>query len=399
MMQKCLWLGVIVSGLLFSGCFDREISNEGPEAYGANGLSAPSVYKIAPRAPRSMGYPGIAMANVPVATMPVLPPVDKVYPENAIRLRQPILSGVNPDLVVKRPMPVEGLDPRAPMPIEQQVYGGRYKGEAADKPYVYIEGDSVRVSVNNHPEFNGVSEIEADGKIKIPGTEDYVIARGRDDQQIQLAIARTIRPYVRKQAVVRVQAEVAQGGYYSIFGGIRNQGRFPMGRKAIRLSEAVFRADSELLAQAKTANAMANDQLRQGFEHKRGGWLGEVVLVTPHQNFPEVKEYNVARSLFGGKLDDDPYLKPGQIIIVRDRSNIELESYIRNITAGLKPGQKLLTPVPFSKPVPVVTVQNKQTQQKAEPEAPVYREKVEERGKIEKQEHGPATALKDMMGL
>lgn len=392
-MTRYILGALVISGLALTGCFDRTIPNEGPESYGASGLSAPPVYKIAPRAPRSMGYPGIAMATVPVANAPVLPPVEKVFPQNAIKLRQPILSGVNPDLVVKRPMPVEGLNPKQPMPIEQKVYGGRYKGEADDKPYVYIEGDSLNITVKDHPEFNGTSVVENDGKAKIPGTNDYIIAQGRDDSQLSLAIARSIRPYVRKQPVVRVRPEVAQGGYYHIFGGIKNPGRFPMGRKAIRLSEAVFRADSQLLTQAQNANALANNQIRQGFSNKSGGWLGEVVLITPHKNYPEVSEHNVARSLYGGKTDDDPFIKPGQIIIVRDRSNPQLESYIKKITLAKQPGQKLYSPVPFSKPVPLETVMPK----KKEPaQASAYKAPPEE---DRTQKHGPGTAMKKMMGL
>jgi hypothetical protein len=52
------------------------------EIYGANGVAAPAVYAIAPQAPRSLGSPAIAIANQPVATPPVLPPLDTPSGEN-----------------------------------------------------------------------------------------------------------------------------------------------------------------------------------------------------------------------------------------------------------------------------------------------------------------------------
>lgn len=351
--------GLTLAGGMW-GCQKQEPKtytlNEGPVAYGANGLSAPAVFTVKPKAPKTMGYPEFAVAEVPVGEKPYLPPVEQVFPENAVRLREPILSGVNPDLVpAQRPIPVEGLDPKAPMPVQQEVWGGAYGEKGVDATYQYQEGDKLTIEVKDQPEFNGSAVVAQDGKIKIPGTEDYVQAAGQDAHQIQVAVARTVRPYVKAQPVVRVAPEVAQGGYYTIFGGVKEQGRFPMGSKPLKLSEAVFRADSGLLEQARTINALGNDKARVGFEQKKGGWLGEVVLVTPHRNYPDVKMYNVAKALFGGKQGDDPVLKAGQIVIVRDRSNAELEEYIRRIMAGQLPGAQTIKPVPLSKPMPVIT--------------------------------------------
>lgn len=398
-MRKTVFLPVLL-GMVLGGCEPQAVmvtTNEGPVAYGANGLSAPAVYTIAPRAPKSMGHPAIAMANVPVGTPPQLPPVDRVFPENSVQLREPLINAVNPDLVAKRPMPVEGLDSRFPMPVEQEVYGGVHGQKGEDAVYLYQDGDSLNIHVNGQPEFNGTAKVESDGRVRIPGTEDYVLAAGRDAQQIQSAIVRTVRPYVRAQPVVRVTPEVAQGGYYTIFGGVGNQGRFPIGSKPIRLSEAVFRADSQLLERAKTLNALGNDMARENFARMQGGWLGEVILVTPHQNFPEVSTHNVARSLFGGKREDDPVVKSGQIIIVRDKTNPELEMYVQQILAGHYPQQKALTPVAMTKPMPLV-VEYRQPVSPAAPEPAQVPEAPAPQPRDYTQEHGPATALLQMMG-
>ncbi len=343
-------LFMIMMVLSTAGCKTvLHTTNEGPVAYGANGLSAPAVYKVKPNPPKSMGYPAFEMANVPVGTPPVLPAMQQLT-ENmpaADRwqgLHDPLRQGLNPDLVTSRALPVAGMNPRAPMPIEQKVYGGAYGKQESDITYRHLEGDVLKVVVKSSPEFCGDVTVADDGYIQIPGTEDFIRAKGLDTTQIANQISKTLRPYVRKNPVVRVTTLEARGGYYYVFGGVKNQGRFPIGKKPIKLSEAVFRADSSLLAQAQTINAEGNAQARDEFNHVDKGWLGEVVLVTPHRVHPIANKYNVAESLFGGLGKNNPIVKPGQIIIVPDRDDPELEGYIQKIL--IKDNFKLMLQAP-----------------------------------------------------
>ena len=322
--------------LLSAGCTTIRTTNEGPVAYGANGLSAPAVFKIKSKPPKSMGYPAFAMANVGVGIPPVLPAMQEITEKMPAAdrwqgIHDPLKQGLNPDLVASRPLPVAGMNPRLPMPVEQKVYGGIYGKEESEDPYRHLSGDILKISVKNSPEFCGEVTIADDGYIQLPGTEDFVKAKGHDTAQIANSIVNTLRPYVRKQPVVRVTTLEARGGYYYVFGGVKNQGRFPIGKQPIKLSEAIFRADSSLLAQAKTINAEGNAQARDKFEHTSKGWLGEVVLITPHRVHPIANKYNVAESLFGGMNKNNPVIKPGQIIIVPDREDPELENYIQKI--------------------------------------------------------------------
>ncbi len=336
--------------LLTVGCQTKvHTTNEGPVAYGANGLSAPAVYKVKPKAPKSMGYPGFAMADVGVGTPPVLPAMQEITEKMPAASRwqgihDPLRQGVNPDLVADRPLQVAGMNPRLPMPVEQKVYGGLYGKEESEDNYRHLAGDKLKIVVKESPEFSGEVIVSEDGDIQIPGTEDFVQAKGLDTNQIANNIVRTIRPYIRKSPVVRVTTLEARGGYYYVFGGVKNQGRFPIGKQPIHLSEAVFRADSSLLAQARTINSEANAQARDSFEHVDKGWLGEVVLITPHRTHPIANKYNVAESLFGGLNKNNPIVKPGQIIIVPDRDDPELETYIQKIL--IKDNYKLMLQPP-----------------------------------------------------
>ena len=344
---------VLVNIVFLLGCGDTRTeyhaTREGPVAYGANGLSAPAVLKVKANAPRSMGYPAFAMANVPVGEVPVLPAVQQMtesmpHADHWQGIHDPLRQGVNPDLVVNRALPVAGMNPAQPMPIEQQVYGGVYGKKESAEPYLYLAGDVLKIVVKGSPEFCGDVKVAEDGEIQLPGTEDYVHAQGMDSTQVANRITDVIRPYVRKHPVVKVTTLEARGGYYYIFGGVKNQGRFPIGKRPITLSEAVFRADSALLTQVKSINAQANAQVRDEFKHMGNGWLGEVVVVTPHRVHPNAQKYNVAEALFGGLNKNNPVIKPGQIVLVRDKDDPELEKYIQSIL--FKDNLKLMLETP-----------------------------------------------------
>ncbi len=345
---------LITAILIMAGCNTEPnprlyTTNEGPVAYGANGLSAPAVYKVKPTPPKTMGYPAFAMANVGVGTPPVLPAMQEITEKIPAAdrwqgIHDPLRQGLNPDLVASRALPVAGMNPKLPMPIEQKIYGGAYGKEESDKTYRHLEGDILKIVVKNSPEFCGEVTVADDGYIQLPGTEDFVKAKGLDTNQIANNIVNTIRPYIRKSPAVRVTTLEARGGYYYIFGGVKNQGRFPIGKKPIKLSEAVFRSDSTLLAQAQSINAEGNAQARDEFNHIDRGWLGEVVLITPHRIHPIANKYNVAESIFGGLGKNNPVVKPGQIIIVPDRDDPELETYIQRIL--IKDNYKLMLQPP-----------------------------------------------------
>ncbi len=352
MTNKCMAVPLLLTAILLlsTGCkTEVHLINEKPVAYGANGLSAPAVYTVKPKAPKSMGYPAFAMANVGVGTPPVLPAMQEIT-ENMPQaqrwqgIHDPLRQGLNPDLVASRTLAVEGMNPQLPMPVEQQVYGGAYGKEESNNTYRHLNGDVLKIVVKESPEFNGEVTIADDGYIQLPGTEDFIKAAGLDTAQIANSITNTIRPYVRKHPSVRVTTLEARGGYYYVFGGVKNQGRFPIGKQPIKLSEAVFRADSNLLAQAQSINAEANAEARDKFEHIEKGWLGEVVVVTPHRTHPIANKYNVAEAMFGGLEKNNPIIKPGQIVIVPDRNDPELESYLKQIL--LKDNYKLMLQPP-----------------------------------------------------
>ncbi|GHS96551.1 hypothetical protein FACS1894139_08660 [Planctomycetales bacterium] len=321
---------------LAAACSEPQLINEGPIAYGANGLSAPAVYAVAPQPPRSLGSPAVAMAETPVNARPVLPSLDTLpgqnpqFPERGAR--EPLTFGVNPDLVAARPFTVGGLDPRQPMPIEQQVYAGAYAEPGEDEPYNHQDGDVITLTVKNQPEFNGSAVIERDGRVRIPGTEDYVVARGKNTAQIADGIARAIRPYVRQYPAVRVQTASGSGGYYYVLGGVKHQGRFPLGMKPLSLSEAVFRANAELLDD-RSPDAVANAPIRDDYTLADNTALERVLLITPHRTAPRAKIYNVASALYGGVNGQNPLVKNGQIVVVGESDNLRLEDYIRQALA------------------------------------------------------------------
>jgi protein involved in polysaccharide export with SLBB domain len=279
-----------------------------------------------------MGSPAIAMAETPVTPLPHLPALDTPLGETpqfpARGLREPLTAGLNPDLTSARPFTVEGLDPRLPLPIEQKVYDGVFAKYGEDQPYLHHDGDTIMVAVKEQAEFSGEATITRDGNLKIPGTEDYVAARGRDATQIENLIARTLRPYLRLAPVVRVTTTRGGGGYYYVLGGVKNQGKFPLGIKPLALSEAVFRANAASGESLNLEDA-ANQAARMNFTLANNAALERVLLITPHPTAPQATVYNIAAALYGGVTGQNPAVRDGQIIVVGESDNLRLEEYIR----------------------------------------------------------------------
>ncbi len=206
-------------------------------------------------------------------------------------------------------------------PIEQLVYGGDYPD--IDKPELYrlMPKDVITVSVKEHPEFSGKLEIQPDGTVQIPNCTDLVRLRGLTVDEAAETLRQELQLFVKGDCVVRVQANRARGGYYFVFGDVRQPGRFPMGLEPIRLSDAVLAANWEA---NPTRSGYDDEEFGPAFPtaSPRGKYiapgssdLARVMLITPHRSRP-AREVHDVRSALMGVTRNDPLVKPGQVIVV-----------------------------------------------------------------------------------
>ncbi len=205
-------------------------------------------------------------------------------------------------------------------PIEQLVFGGDYPD--MDKPELYrlSPRDVISVTVRDHPEFSAKLDIQADGTVRIPNTPDFIRLRGLTVDEAADEIRRNLQIYVKGECVVRVQTNRARGGYYFVFGDVNQPGRFPMGLEPVKLSDAILAANWE----TNPARMDEDDELgpafpaagpRGKFNAPASADLARVVLITPHRSQP-VRTTHDIRSAMLGMTNNDPAIRPGQIIVV-----------------------------------------------------------------------------------
>lgn len=231
-------------------------------------------------------------------------------------------------------------------PIRQLIYNNREEVNAASKKYKFNTRDRLRILVRKHPEFSGIVEVDIEGAIKIPNTEDYVVVYGLTLAEATVAVKAKIAPYIVAEPDVRLRIVSAAGQYYYIFGETRNRGRFPMGVAPLKLSEAIFRSNSVPLSSGRyrmDEDAVVRSGLtgRARFRLPTYINLHAVSVITPHRIRPTRRVYNVKDALYLGKTGEDPIIRPGQIIWVPSSVDSRLIKFFRRVIVPLDTGGAL----------------------------------------------------------
>lgn len=241
-----------------------------------------------------------------------------------------------------------GLMPQGMEPVQQLIYGGDNQTHDAPEKAALSARDRLKVDVRFHPEFSGMVEIQDDGSLQIPNTSDFVQAEGRTVEELRQLISERISPYIREKPEVIVTVEFAMGGFYFVFGEVANQGRFPMGLKPIRLSEAIFRANSARFAtnyESEDRQAALREETeisaRENFELSKYAKLTDVYVISPHRSRPSRASYDVKAALFQGVQGQDPVLRPGQIVFVPSTVDKRFIEFVNRFIAPLRAARTL----------------------------------------------------------
>lgn len=226
---------------------------------------------------------------------------------------------------------IEGAAPGGPAlrvyretlrPMEQLVYGGEHPELSPPEAYRFESRDRLRITVREHPELSGEVDVGEDGRLRLPGTDDFIPAQGKTVDDIAVAVRRTVAPYLKGAPEVTVDAVRTRGAYYSVFGAVRHPGRYPMGSRPVRLSEAVLSANWTPLAGDESQRidelgpAFPAAQARGRYDPPGDADLRAVRLFTPHRSRPMRTLHDVEAALTRGARGDDPYIRPGQIVVV-----------------------------------------------------------------------------------
>jgi len=191
-------------------------------------------------------------------------------------------------------------------------------------------GDILDVRVFAQPDLNSTVEIDADGNISsLPFIEEPIPAKCRDEKEIQKSITEAYAKYLVKPRVSVRVLERRSRPPAVVYGAVRNAARFQMMRK-VKLHELlasaggitanasgtiqVVHTEPELCAGpdevVKTVAASLSDQATttpaaQNSSATSGNDLGrlEIYQITGVKN---------------GQDKDDPYIRPGDIVIVTE---------------------------------------------------------------------------------
>jgi len=338
---RCLW--PLALALAMASCTPTDLSSWRP--------AAPTRYAVASRPPRiresqefSPPVQRVGECRDTRGEVPPLPPLQAMGEANPYQGLQPVrvtVAGDGPE----RSLPVHpsNLDPRGLQPLEQLVYGGTHPQHDIVGEYRFNVRDRLEIRVAQHPEFGGEVEVQQDGSIASPNTDDYVIVKGLNEDQAVRAIGAKVAPYVKDPPKVRVNITFGRGESYYVFGEVRNQGRFPMGITPIRLSEAIFRANSVRLG-SYTISESREDRLREEMEGSpREGFsvptyanFSQVSVVTPHRSHPTRRVYNTKAALLQGVTGGDPVIQPGQIIFVPSTGDARIIRFFNRVIAPIK---------------------------------------------------------------
>ncbi|MBN2712794.1 MAG: polysaccharide biosynthesis/export family protein [Planctomycetes bacterium] len=342
---------VLVSGMAcdsaFPGSGSKSASSRG-YGYGSGGGSSRTYvpadkYAVASVRPNLSMYPEFAVADrdeQAYSDTPKLQPLPQLQSGMPSGFRP--VSAVTGVDGVDGPKLTPGLAPAGMQPIKQLIYGGSHPDHDAPDTFKLRHKDKIKVLVKEHPEFSGILEIAQDGMIQIPNTEDLIRAEGKSVDQIREALVERIAPYIQDKPRIEVNIDYAAGGYYYIYGEVANQGRFPLGIQPIRLSEAVFRANSTRLQAA--AEESREERLRtetevgarESFSISKYAKLDTVSVIIPHRSRPCRKVFNVKTAMFQGMTGNDPVVRPGQIIWVPSSFDKRLIEFAKRVIAPIQ---------------------------------------------------------------
>lgn len=373
MTQWRLWCGIAVGlGILaIAGCASKDDDFSWDRAHGSkrgmpastysgggSGYVSAADYTVPPVRPNMSLYPEFA----PGGRMQTVESLDRGHPGTGgpTLTPLPVLKGgslrpggmIPPDSVEVRKDPSPnvrpGFCPEGMEPVQQLIFGGTHPSHDAPKTARLRARDELTLTVRRHNEFSGHLKVQDDGSIRIPGTQDFVQAEGKTPDELKQLVAERISPYIREKPEVIVTVRLALGGFYYVFGEVRNQGRFPMGLKPIRLSEAVFRANSRRFAagfetEDRTSALREETEItaRDNFDLSTYADLSKVFVITPHRSRPIRASYNVKTSMLQGVTGNDPIIRPGQIVFVPSTFDKRFMNFVSRVIAPLSAARDL----------------------------------------------------------
>ncbi len=186
-------------------------------------------------------------------------------------------------------------------------------------PYRFAPGDKIEITVRGHAEFSGKATVGPNGTFEIPSTRAFIVpldseiaganpgsampyvattkdvvrAAGLTQPELEQELERTLTKYIQ-DPFVNVHVDVYAGKRVIVIGEVKKPGAYPMTDFGMTLLDAL------VLAGLPTRDAA----------------LSRAYIISPDPNDPTARQVNVDRLLYDGRLDHNPALAPGELVVV-----------------------------------------------------------------------------------
>ena len=159
-------------------------------------------------------------------------------------------------------------------------------------PYTLGRDDVIQIQARNQPEFSGDFIVGPDGYIQYNYIGDIPVA-GMTKYEIEQVITKLLERYIRMPVVNVVIMSYNSKAVY-VIGEVNRPGKYLMRGDVIKLREAIIAAGLPTETAA----------------------LWRTHIIKPDIKTPLVRKVNLKKILYGGRLQQDVNLYPGEIIVV-----------------------------------------------------------------------------------
>jgi len=182
-------------------------------------------------------------------------------------------------------------------------------------------GDILDVRVFGQPDLNSTAEIDEDGNISsLPFIEDPIPAKCRNEREVQKVITDAYSKYILKPRISVRILERRSRPPAIIFGAVRMPSRVPMNRR-LRLHEVLVTAGGVTQNANGTIDILHTEQVMC----PESDDLPAATTVASAASANHSKESDIGKietyklvDLKGGSAENNPYIRPGDIVIVNE---------------------------------------------------------------------------------
>ncbi|HMG72554.1 MAG TPA: polysaccharide biosynthesis/export family protein [Pyrinomonadaceae bacterium] len=186
-------------------------------------------------------------------------------------------------------------------------------------------GDILDVRVFGQPDLNSTVEIDADGNISsLPFIETPIPAKCRDERDIQKSITEAYAKYIVKPRVSVRVLERRSRAPAVVYGAVRNAARFQMMRR-VKLHELLASAGGITLNASGTIQLVHTEPelcpKEEGVMQTVAASLSDKPRAAPGTDLGQIEIYQI-NNVKNGLAKDDPYIRPGDIVIVAEAAPV-----------------------------------------------------------------------------